>query len=193
MPRRVNLKANGIALAMIKGHFQISGWLQYATDQTMRNEDHMQNHLFPNTEAPISKSEIHLQNAYYFRWQAIGMLGIILFVVFQHFTPDSAIAAEVVKTLRFEWQYDTGLSGLTGYVIYHADQPVLTVSNPTVLSIDHEISLETGKTHIFTIKAVYENGMESGLSPPYSLDVPAESVVLKPPSNLRILTPPLSN
>jgi PKD repeat protein len=82
--------------------------------------------------------------------------------------------------LHFEWDYDISLPGLAGYIFYQNDQHLLTINDPTTLTIDYAVEVEPGQSVVFTMKAFDINGNESAISSSYSLDVP-DSI---PPSNM---------
>ncbi|MBV5340015.1 MAG: PKD domain-containing protein, partial [Deltaproteobacteria bacterium] len=84
----------------------------------------------------------------------------------------SPAVATVYKQINFEWEYDTSLSGLSGYILYQDEQHLQTITDKAVLSMDLSVGLEPGHTTAFTMKAFDEDGNESAISAPYSLDVP---------------------
>lgn len=100
----------------------------------------------------------------------LNMLAIFFFVLVWGFSTPAM--ATVYKRINFEWQYDTDLPGLAGYILYQNGRYLQTIYDPAVLSIDLSVGLEPGKTVVFTMKAFDENGNESALSSPFRLKVP---------------------
>ncbi len=81
--------------------------------------------------------------------------------------------ATVYKRINFEWEYDTDLPGLAGYILYQNGRYLQTIDDPAVLSVDLNIGLTPGEITVFTMKAFDVNGNESAMSAPYRLEVPA--------------------
>jgi len=101
----------------------------------------------------------------------LKMWAIFFFVLVWSFS--TLAMATVYKRINFEWEYDTDLPGLAGYILYQNGRYLQTIHDPAVLSIDLNIGLTPGKTTIFTMKAFDVNGNESAMSAPYRLEVPA--------------------
>jgi PKD repeat protein len=95
----------------------------------------------------------------------------VLFSVMAGISSTPAWAA-VYKTINFEWEYDSTVPELAGYILYQNGRYLQTIHNPTVRSIDLSVGLTPGKAEAFTIKAFDENGNESAFSPSYRLRVP---------------------
>ncbi|KAF0188362.1 MAG: PKD domain containing, partial [Desulfobulbaceae bacterium] len=100
----------------------------------------------------------------------LKLLAIIVCFLITALPP--AAVATVYKQINFEWEYDTSLSGLAGYILYQDEQHLQTINDQAVLAIDLSVGLEPGHTTAFTMKAFDEDGNESAISAPYSLDVP---------------------
>lgn len=83
------------------------------------------------------------------------------------------VGAAVYKQINFEWEYDTTLPELAGYILYQDDQLLHTIQDPTALSVDLSVGLVPGQRTSFSMKAFDVNGNESALSAPYILDVPS--------------------
>lgn len=96
----------------------------------------------------------------------------VLFSVMAGISSTPALAA-VYKKINFEWEYDSTVPELAGYILYQNGQYLQTIHNPTVRSIDLSVGLTPGKAEAFTMKAFDENGNESAFSPSYRLKVPA--------------------
>lgn len=83
------------------------------------------------------------------------------------------VLAAVYKKINFEWEYDSNVPELAGYILYQNGRYLQTIHNPTVRSIDLSVGLTPGKAEDFTVKAFDENGNESAFSPSYRLRVPS--------------------
>jgi len=81
--------------------------------------------------------------------------------------------ASVVKSIHFEWGYDTALPNLAGYTLYRNNQAILEIRDPSALSIDYDVSIEGG-TNIFTMTAFDQAGNRSAPSEPYIIEIPPE-------------------
>ncbi|KAF0189868.1 MAG: PKD domain-containing [Desulfobulbaceae bacterium] len=99
----------------------------------------------------------------------------VLFSVMAGMSSTPAFAA-VYKQINFEWEYDSTVPELAGYILYQNGRYLQTIHNPTVQSIDLSVGLTPGKSEAFTMKAFDENGNESAFSPSYRLKVPAAVV-----------------
>jgi hypothetical protein len=84
----------------------------------------------------------------------------------------SLCSAGVIKQINFEWEYDTTLKDLGGYILYKNGVQLHIVNDPKVLSVDLSVELNPGTTEAFTMKAFDVNKNESALSVPYNLNVP---------------------
>ena len=100
----------------------------------------------------------------------LKMWAIFFFVLVWSFS--SPAMATVYKRINFEWEYDTDLRGLAGYILYQNGRYLQTIYDPAVFSVDLSVGLEPGKTAVFTMKAFDEDGNESALSSPFRLAVP---------------------
>lgn len=80
--------------------------------------------------------------------------------------------ATVYKQINFEWEYDTSVEGLAGYILYQGGKHLHTIRDPKALSVDLNVGLEPGSVVAFTMKAFDVEGNESALSAPYNLVVP---------------------
>jgi hypothetical protein len=96
---------------------------------------------------------------------------ILIFILFTYICP-SSVKATVYKQINFEWEYDTDLSELAGYILYQDGILLHTIKDPKALSIDLDVGLEPGKITAFTMRAFDTKGNESALSVPYNLVVP---------------------
>jgi len=102
----------------------------------------------------------------------LKMWAIFFFVLGWNFSTP-AMAATVYKQINFQWEYDTDLPGLAGYILYQNGRYLQTIYDPAVLSVDLSVGLRPGKAAVFTMKAFDEDGNESAMSAPYRLEVPA--------------------
>jgi PKD repeat protein len=98
---------------------------------------------------------------------------VVLFFMLLMISSTQAMAATVYKQINFQWEYDTNLPELAGYILYQNGRYLHTIHDPAALSVDLSVGLTPGKTTIFTMKAFDENGNESAMSAPYRLEVPA--------------------
>ncbi len=94
--------------------------------------------------------------------------------------------ATVPLKLHFEWNYDISLPGLAGYILYQNGQRLLTINDPTTLTIDYTVEVEPGQTVVFTMTVFDVNGKESALSTPYSIVVPVVQGNLLPTATLNL-------
>jgi len=117
---------------------------------------------------PLSPGKLKRHRA---RFSRMGTCAL-LFTVVAGISSTSAFAA-VYKQINFEWEYDSNVPDLAGYVLYQNGRYLQTIHNPTVQSIDLSVGLTPGKAEVFTMKAFDENGNQSAFSPPYRIKVPA--------------------
>lgn len=83
-----------------------------------------------------------------------------------------AEAAVVYKQINFQWQYDTDLPELAGYVLYQDGRYLQEIHDPAVLSTYLSVGLTPGRSTLFTMRAIDRHGNQSAMSAPYRLDVP---------------------
>jgi len=121
----------------------------------------VQNCLLPRTRSTIVMAALFRAKMY----------AVLVFALISAIS--SPALATVYKQINFEWEYDTTLPELAGYILYQDNQHLHTINDSTSLTIDLSVGLEPGQTTAFTMKAFDINGNESALSAPYSLDVPS--------------------
>jgi len=85
----------------------------------------------------------------------------------------TASYAGVVKPIHIEWDYDTSLPNLAGYVINLNNQAIIEITNPSQLSIDHDVLIQGGQ-NVFTMTAFDQLGNNSDPSTPFIIEIPPE-------------------
>lgn len=108
----------------------------------------------------------------YSRVARITVCSVLFFVLTGTFSLPAM--AEIYKQINFEWEYDTSLPELAGYILYQDGRHLQTIYGPGVQSVDLSVGLTPGRTAVFTMKAFDEDGNESAMSAPYRLEVPEE-------------------
>lgn len=101
-----------------------------------------------------------------------GVIILTLSALFWFATSFANAAELVTKQINFEWEYDTSLYGLAGYILYQNGEVIHTIDDPKALAVDLNVSIEPGKTEVFTMRAFDIDKEESELSQPYDLIVP---------------------
>jgi len=115
----------------------------------------------------------------------------VLFTMVAGIIPSPASAA-VYKQINFEWEYDSNVPELAGYILYQNGQHLHTIHDPVMLSVDLSVGLTPGRAETFTMKAFDEDGNESAMSTPYRLEVPGtvegNNFLPKPVAGISVLT-----
>jgi len=121
----------------------------------------VQNYFSSQTRSTVLKTQ----------FLSFKMCAVLVFALISAIS--TPVLATVYKQINFEWEYDTTLPELAGYILYQDNQHLHTINDPASLAIDISVGLEPGQTTSFTMKAFDVNGNESALSVPYFLDVPS--------------------
>ncbi len=109
------------------------------------------------------------------RWtQQISMMFSFFFFFLLTCVFSTSALATVTKNLHFEWQFDTSYPGLAGYKFFKDGVLLVTINNPTALSLDYTVALEENRSTVFTMKTFDIYGNESPSSEPYAILSPAD-------------------